>query len=278
MNHIEGIFKSVDGLDLFFQAWLPDESFEAILVVVHGYDDHSGRYEHLVGHFLPKGYALYAFDQRGHGRSQGQRGHVKSFKDYLSDVKLFINNVRAKNPDSRLFLVGHSMGGLIALTYSHRYTKDMSGVIVSSPFLGLSSKLPSWQMVLVKLLSYIWPSLKLPNRTIKPELISHDRAIIEAKEKDTLNHHVTTPRWFTEVTRAQETLLGAGQISLPPLLVLFAQDDRIVDPKLAPMFFQNIPGNDKEIHGYKGYYHELFNEVGRGTVFEDMEGWLSKRI
>ena len=278
MKHFEDTFKAKDGLDLFYQGWLPSDSPKSVLAVVHGYDDHSGRYGNLVDHFLPLGYALYAFDHRGHGRSQGQRGHVGSFEDYLSDVGIFLNIVRSKNHDSTIFLVGHSMGGLIALMFSIQYPKDLTGVIVSSPFLGLNKKLHSWEMISVRLLSLIWPTFSLPNKSIKPEYLSHDKSVIEAKGKDSFNHHVTTPGWFMEITKAQTTLLNNTHTFNPPLLIMYGEDDKIVDSRLPLVFYEKVVNYDKKIVGYKGYCHEIFNEVGKEVVFKEMEGWLSKRV
>jgi len=133
MEHTEGRFKGHKTLNLYYQCWQPDGELKAILLVVHGLAEHSGRYANLVNYFLPKGYAIWALDHRGHGKSEGLRGYVERFSDYLDDLKTFFDVVRSEHGDTKIFLVGHSMGAIIATAYtvavSHQ--QELAGLIVS---------------------------------------------------------------------------------------------------------------------------------------------------
>jgi alpha-beta hydrolase superfamily lysophospholipase len=133
MQHEEGTFTGTGDLSLVWQAWLPDEPPRAVLVIVHGFGEHCGRYRHLVDYLVPRGFAIYGFDLRGHGRSEGQRGAINSWDEFREDVARFLHLVREAQPDSPLFLMGHSMGGLIVSNYAVNDQSGLTGVILSSP-------------------------------------------------------------------------------------------------------------------------------------------------
>ena len=135
MKHKEGKFKGYKGLSLYYQCWLPDKSPKAVLLVAHGLAEHSGRYKNLVNYFVPKGYAVYALDHRGHGKSEGTRSYVGRFSDYLADLKTFFDKVRKEHRDAKIFLVGHSMGGTIAVAYAIEHQKELAGIILSGALL-----------------------------------------------------------------------------------------------------------------------------------------------
>lgn len=277
MNHTEGTFKSADGLDLYYQTWLPDKAPKAVFAVIHGYGEHSGRYLNPVNYFVPRGYAFYALDLRGHGRSPGQRGHVNRYSEYLSDVQAFLKLVRAAQSGRKLFLLGHSMGGLIVLMYAIHHPQDIDAVVASSPFLGIGVKAPGWKIFMARALSNIAPAFAMENTDLHNEDLSHDPAVVAAAAADTLNHRAVTPRWFTETTAAQAaTLEHAGELQVP-LLLIYAAGDKIADPQAPPVFFERVKSPDKTMHAYQDYYHEIFNEVGKEAVFKDMEAWLAGR-
>ncbi len=277
MNHTEGTFKSADGLDLYYQAWRPDQAPKAVLAVVHGYGEHSGRYLYPVQYFVPRGYALYAFDQRGHGRSPGPRGHVNRWDEYLLDVREFLKLVRPAQSECPLFLLGHSMGGLLVLMYAIHHPQDIKAVLASSPMLGLAVKAPGWKVVLGRVLSSLLPALPMAN-DLPAAALSHEPAVVQAYDSDPLNHHVVTPRWFTEAEKAMASAMEhAGELKAP-LLLMYAADDQIADPAMPPRFFERVTHPDKTLRAYAGYYHEIFNETGREAVFKDMEAWLMEHM
>jgi alpha-beta hydrolase superfamily lysophospholipase len=278
MQHTEGKFSACDSLELYHQAWLPDGEPKAVFVVVHGYGEHSGRYLNPVNYFVPRGLALYAYDLRGHGKSPGPRGHIVHFDEYLADTNAFLKLVQQLNPGHKLFLLGHSLGGLIVSAYVENYpTDDLSGLIMSSAFLGFRMQVPAVKAAVGRVMSSLMPALTMKN-DLSAALLSHDLAVVAAYDTDPLNHHVGTARFLTEVTTAQaRTLERAGEVKLP-LLVMYAGDDQIADPERSRVFFERAASADKTIHGYDGYYHEIFNETNKEVVFKDWECWLAGRV
>ena len=278
MQHTEGKFTARDSLELYHQAWLPDGEPKAAFVVVHGYGEHSGRYVNPVNYFVPRGLAFYAYDLRGHGKSPGPRGHIVHFDEYLADTHAFLKLVRELNPGRRMFLLGHSLGGLIVSAYVENYpTDDLSGLIMSSAFLGFRMQVPAVKAAMGRVMSSLMPALTMKN-DLSAALLSHDPAVVAAYDADPLNHHVGTARFLTEVTTAQaRTLERAGEVRLP-LLVMYAGDDQIADPECSRVFFERAASADKTLHGYDGYYHEIFNETNKEVVFKDWECWLAGRV
>jgi alpha-beta hydrolase superfamily lysophospholipase len=276
MQHTEGKFNTSDGLELYYQAWQPDGETKAALAVVHGYGEHSGRYLNPVNYFTPRGYALYAFDLRGHGKSAGQRGHINRFDEYLSDTDTFLKLVREQQPGRKVFLLGHSLGGLIVAAYAEDHPGELPGLIMSSAFLQFKIKVPGWKMTLARTLSNLMPTFTMAN-DVPAAHLSHDPKVVATYDVDPLNHHVATARWGTEIMAAQtRTLDRAGELTIP-VLVLYADADQIADPKGSALFFERVKLADKTVHRYDGYYHEIFNEMDKDTVFRDLEVWLATR-
>jgi alpha-beta hydrolase superfamily lysophospholipase len=277
MQHTEGKFNASDGLELYYQAWRPEGEPKAALAIVHGYGEHSGRYLNLVNYFAPRGYALYAYDLRGHGQSAGPRGHIHSFNEYLSDTDTFLKLVREREPNRQVFLLGHSLGGLIASAYAEEHPGELPGLIMSSAFLQFKIKVPGWKAAVARVMSALNPTMTMPN-DLPASWLSHDPAIVAAYDTDPLNHHVATARWFTAILAAQtRTLDRASELQIP-VLVLYAGDDLIGDPAGSALFFERAQLADKTQHRYDGYYHETFNEVEKETVFRDLEAWLAGRV
>ena len=282
MQHTEGQFNARDGLELYYQAWLPAPEEhggpKAVFAVVHGYGEHSGRYLNPVNYFVPRGLAFYAYDLRGHGKSAGERGHVNHFEEYLSDTDVFLKLVRQLNPGCKMFLLGHSLGGLIVAAYAESHpTGDLAGLVMSSAFLRMKMKVPGWKMTMARTLSNLLPTFTMAN-DVGADLLSHDPTVAAAYMTDPLNHYVATARWGVEILAAQaQTLDCAGEVKIPTL-VIYAGDDQIADPEGSALFCERLKTADKTTHRYNGYYHEIFNEVGKDTVFKDIENWLMGRV
>lgn len=277
MKHTEGKFNASDGLELYHQAWQPDGAPRAVLAVVHGYGEHSGRYLNLVNYFAPRGYALYAYDLRGHGLSAGQRGHINRFDEYLADTDAFLKLVREHEPGNKVFLLGHSLGGLIVAAYAEAHPGELTGLIMSSAFLQFKLKVPGWKAALAQAMSALNPAMTMKN-DLPASCLSHDPAVVAAYDTDPLNHHVATSRWFTEILAAQTRTVEQATALQVPVLVLYAGDDLIGDPEGSATFFERVPLADKVQHRYDGYYHEIFNEVNKEVVFKDLEAWLTPRL
>jgi len=276
MIHQEGTFNGFGGLELYYQCWQPGGSPRAVLAITHGHGEHSGRYGNVVNWFVPRGYAVYAFDLRGHGRSAGPRGHVERWDEFREDVSAFLALVREREPGQTLFLVGHSMGGLIALEYVLHHPQGLAGVIVSGPLLSQPGISP-FLITLSKVLSRLSPRLALKTG-LDATALSRDPAVVEAYVNDPLVHSFGTARLGTELARAIAwTQAHAPDLALPCLIV-HGGDDRICPPEGSRLFFENVAFADKERQVYEGYYHEVYNDVGKEQVLAAVETWLERHL
>jgi len=275
MDHLEKTFKGQGGLELYYQRWRPESTPRAVLAVVHGLGEHSGRYGNVVNWFVPKGYAVYAFDMRGHGRSPGKRGYIESFAQVRGDVRAFLDLVQSREPGAVLFLLGHSQGGLTVLNYVLHDPSGLAGVVASGPILcapGISPLL----MQIAKLLSRVAPSFTMETG-LDVTALSRDKAVVEAYVNDPLVHGKGTARLGAEVSATTDwTQAHAAELALPCLIV-HGGADRLCPPQGSQEFFDKITFADKERHEYEGYYHEIFNDVGKEGVLADGEAWLERR-
>jgi alpha-beta hydrolase superfamily lysophospholipase len=273
VRHTSRQFEGFAGARMHLQSWLPATDPAAVVAVVHGYGEHGGRYDRLAAALTPKGYAVYAYDLRGHGQSTGERGQVRRFGEYLNDTALFLDVVRAAQPGRPLFLLGHSLGGLIAATFAMRYPDGLGGLILSSPFLRLVMEVPATQRIGVIILSAVKPGFNIGN-TVQAADLSHDQSVADAYVTDPLVHHVAPARWATEMLKAQGAALSAAPSLRLPLLLLYSDTDAIADSAASLEFFASAGSEDKKLHCYSGLYHELFNEVDNAAVFADLLAWL----
>ncbi len=217
-QHLEGKFSGTEG-ELYWQAWKPDGAPNALLIILHGFDDHSARYAHVANYFAARGYAVYTFDQIGHGQSAGKRGHVTRFDNYVEDANRFVALARTKEPERKTFLLGHSQGGLVALRYGIAHPQGVNGIVTTGAALMLALTPPAWKVRLGKVLANVAPSFAMSN-AIPIEVLSHDPAILTARKQDAHRHGVATARWANEFFAAQaDTLAAAPRFTLPCLLL-----------------------------------------------------------
>ena len=277
MQHTEGKFTGRNNFSLYRQAWLPDAAPKAILLVVHGIAEHSGRYTNLVNYFVPKGYAVYSFDLRGHGKSDGKRSYVERFSYYLDDLQTFFNLVRTENPNTKTFMVGHSMGSTIAIDYALQYPGELQGLIISGTTLKLGSSISKASILTAKILSVILP--KMGVSALDPGGISRDPAVVAAYVNDSLNYTgKLSARFGVELLKTMQMLRSRlSEISLP-LLIMQGSQDRISDPSSSKLLFDGVSSKDKTMKIYEGFYHEIFNDPERQQVFSDIEAWLKARV
>lgn len=277
VRHASSQFDAVDGERLHLQSWLPADEPTAVLAVAHGYGEHGGRYGHLAAAVVPQGYAVYVYDLRGHGLSTGDRGRIRRFTDYLDDTAQFLDVVRATQPGRPVFLLGHSLGGLIAAIFAIRRPDGLEALILSSPFLRLLMDVPRSKRIGATVLSALVPGLNIGN-TVQAADLSHDQSVVDAYVTDPLVHHVAPARWATEMLAAQSAAVSAAPSLMLPLLLLYADVDAIADPAASREFFGAAGSADKSLKCYEGFYHELFNESGNDAVFADLVSWLRAHV
>ncbi len=277
MKHHTGTFDGHKQPRLFYQYWLPEVETRAVLIVIHGLAEHSGRYSNLVDYFVPRGFAVYAFDHQGHGRSPGRRAHIERFSDFVDDLEIFCELVHQQQPDLRRLLIGHSMGGAIALAHAVSGRCRCEGLILSAPSLKTNAEVPALLVAISGLLSRWTPTL----RAVKLEAaaISRDPQVVAAYENDPLVFRgKITARLGRELLDAMTNLQQRCATLNLPLLILHGTADRLTHPAGSEILLARAGTRDKTLKLYPGFYHELFNEPGREIVFADMEEWLQQRI
>lgn len=276
MKHEEGTFKGADGLDLYYQSWLPDGAPKASIVIVHGMAEHGGRYRHVVETLVPKGYAIYAADHRGHGRSPGKRMFVERWSDYLDDLGIFVKLVKEWAGKRPFFLYGHSMGGNIVLNYALRHPEGYNGVIASAPAVG-KLDIPPFLALLSKLFSRLAPAMQLKTN-LEVNDISRDPAEVAAYAADPLVQDVGTPRFAVELAKSAEWAMAHAAEFKPPLLLIHGDGDNLVNVESSRKFFASVPIQDKKLIVYKGGAHESHNDIHREQVITDIEQWLEAHL
>ena len=268
-------FVGHDGLELFYRRWRPDGAPKAVLLIVHGHGEHSGRYTNVANRFVPRGYSVYAFDLRGHGRSQGKRGALEGFGEFREDVREFLDLVRKLEP-APVFLAGHSLGGLIALNYVLRGSDGLVGVVASGPVLSPPGISP-FLLWLSKVLDKVWPALTLESG-LDTTALSRDPAVVEAYVNDPLVHSKGSARLANEMMREVVWTQAHAAEMATPCLILQGGEDRLCPPQGSRAFIDKIAFVDKEYVEYEGYFHEVYNDMGKEKVFSDLEAWLERHL
>ncbi len=269
-------FPGHDEVPLYRRAWPPLAAARGVLVNLHGLGDHSGMHPSVSDHFTARGFAVHAPDLRGNGRSPGARGHIGAWREYREDLHRFLEVVRREEAGLPVFLLGHSLGGLIALDYALHHPDGLCGVIAAAPPLGPLG-VPAPLLVLGRLLSRLWPTFSLETGMDLSSL-ARDPSIVPEILADPLFHRRGTARLSTEVAaaiaRVQE---GATRFPLP-VLVLHGSADRMVPPAGSRRFAARIGHPDHRLVEYPGGYHALFADLDRNRVLADVEAWMVARL
>lgn len=284
VDHKKGHFEGAGGLKLYYQSWVPvkverkvRDTKPAVVALIHGMAEHSDRYHHPVRYFTRRGYTVYAMDLRGHGNSGGLSSYAESMSQLMEDIRSFVHLVKKRERDKKVFLVGHSFGGQLVLNYGARYPEGLAGILVSSPNVCLRMKLPILKRLAAPILSLLAPKLALGNE-LDPKLVSRDPAVVEEYRNDPRIQRRITTRLADIVLENHLRIMDVAKKFHVPVYLMHAGDDAICSPEGTRQFFQNIPIRDKKFKVYGGFFHEIFNEVGRDQVFRDMELWILKRL
>jgi alpha-beta hydrolase superfamily lysophospholipase len=275
-GHDEGFFNAKDGLRLFWQSDLPAAP-RAHVAMVHGFGDHSGRYGSLRKALVDQGFAAHGFDYRGHGRADGQRGHVDRFTDYVADLERFWERVREGAGALPTFVFAHSHGGLIAVHFALRAPAALKGLVLSTPFLGFAFTPPPLKVAGAKVVGFFWPNAPFKSM-LKAHELTRDPELQEATRKDPLYHTAVTPRWFDEEKRAQSQARDAASRLALPVFLYAGSSDPIASVPTARLFFEHLGSADKQYKEYPGMLHESFNELGRAEVERDVANWISLHV
>lgn len=272
MQHIEGTLRTHDGLTLYTYTWRPEGQVKAALIIVHGFGEHCRRYTNVANWLVPMGYAVYSMDLRGYGRSEGRRGHITRWSDYTHDVELLVREVQKHETSIPLFMLGHSLGGLIALDYEANSSDGLRGIIVTGPTLGSVGVSPV-MFALSKMLSRIVPAFTLDIH-LDATAISRDPAVVKAYRDDPLVHSLATARLGTELTAAKERVNANAPGVQLPLLIMQGGADRLAPPEGSRQYFERVALCDKQYRLFPDAFHELHNDVIADEALAEIARWL----
>ena len=271
MQHIEWTLAGQGGVALYAQGWLPEGEPRDVIAISHGYAEHGGRYGNLVERLVPLGYALYALDHRGHGKSEGVRALVDRMKWVIDDFHVFVRSVRALHGGRPVKLLGHSMGGNVAFGNALAWPQDASGLVLSGPLIGGSA--PAAQRAILSLLSAVAPNIGMI--ALPPEAVSRDPAVVQAYVNDPL---VTTGKIAARTAHEMLTSVAGYRDEATsmrvPVLVQHGEADRLVRWDDVRPVVETIGAPDKTVITYPGLYHEIYNEPEKDAVIGDLARWL----
>lgn len=268
-------FEAPDGTRLLRRAWLPREARRAV-VLVHGLAEHSGRYDHVGAWLSTRDCAVHAYDHRGHGRSEGRRGHASSFAQLLDDLEAFLQLVRREHPDLPLVPIGHSMGGLVTTALLAERKPDVACAVVSGPALEVPEHVSAGRLRMARGLRRIVPRLRMA-AGLAPEDLSRDPEVVRAYVEDPLVFRRITVSLASELLEAvARTAGGAFQVQVP-MLLLHGEADRLCPARGSRAFHGQLRGPGHRLKIYPQLRHEIFNEPEHEQVLEDLLAWLRER-
>jgi alpha-beta hydrolase superfamily lysophospholipase len=270
IRRIESHITGATGHRLFTRSWLRQDP-QKIIVLVHGYGEHSGRYEHVASDLTREGFEVHSYDHQGHGRSGGTRCYVRRFEHLIDDLEGFIATLRSQRPPRPVVVVGHSMGGLVVAGYASQRNPQVAGVATSGAALKVSEDIPRTRVIAAHALKCIAPRLALSTQ-LDPEALSRDPEIVRAYVADPLVQSKITTSLASEMFRAMKHTSAEG-VSVP-MLLLHGEDDRLCPPAGSREFYEGLQVGPRAFRTYPELRHEIFNEPERATVLDDLVGWI----
>ena len=278
MRHTQHSFEGTDGVPLFSQYWMPEESPRALMVIVHGVTEHCGRYAAMLRPLLSAKIGVCGFDLRGHGHSSGCRGHVDRWQDYALDLALFIRTVTAAHPDIPIFLFGHSLGSLIVLSHLIEGPTAVKGAILCGTAIDPIGVARPHLVALAKLFSCIWPTFSITVRAKGKSVLSRDPQVEADFLGDPLVLKRVTARFGTEALAMIAAMKRAARTITLPLLMIHGEADPLNSVAGAQHFFSEVASLDKRMIVYAGSYHEPHNDLDRDKVIADLCNWIEKHL
>ncbi len=257
--------------EFFGQYWKPD-NYKAIVIILHGLGEHSGRFVHVAEELIKHNYAVIAFDHYGHGKTQGKRGHNPGYDAVMESITAFITKTEELLGEFPTFLYGHSMGGNAVLNYLIASENTIKGVIATSPFLKLAFEPPKWKLSLGKIIQKIAPSVTLDNE-VNPDFISRIQEEVDQYKNDPLVHSKVSPNFsLVFIEKGDFAIKNAAKLAIPSLL-LHGKDDKLISYKGTEAFAEK--NNKVTLKLYEEAYHELHNDLCKAEVINDIVSWLN---
>ncbi|MEH6551480.1 MAG: lysophospholipase [Pseudomonadales bacterium] len=272
MSHLESTFESPIG-NIYYQQWSPAQDIKAVIMLIHGLAEHSSRYQHFADYFTQLGYAVCAIDLPGHGKSAGTPGYIDKFADFTRTVTRFLDLIKTQHADLPIYLVGHSMGGLISTTILLDHQAEISGCILSGPAISSPIQPPAFQLYIIKLLSMLVP--KLGVLALDSAGVSRDPKVVEKYINDPLNYTgKLSARIVSELFKGMANIRTRANEITTPILILHGGEDSMAAPEGSQLLFDRCQSNNKNLHIYPDLYHEIFNEPEQEAIFGEIANWL----
>ncbi|MBN2387029.1 MAG: lysophospholipase [Anaerolineales bacterium] len=275
MKTIDWRWTSADGLEMVSHGWVPEGKIRAVIILVHGLGEHVNRYAHVAAAVGRQGYALVGFDLRGHGQSGGQRGHIPAFESFFNDLDAFFPQVDERFPGIPKFLFGHSLGGLIVLTYAPTRHPNVLGVVATGPSLRTAIERQKVKVILAKLLGSLWPTFALASG-LDPKSLSRDPQVVQAYLDDPLVHDRLSAAFGKSALNTQALVYRLAPSFPVPVLVMHGSDDQLGFASGSEEWAALVPKEKITLKLWHGLYHELHNEPEREQVFEYLLAWLDR--
>jgi acylglycerol lipase len=264
-----------DGHELFIRSWRPETNARAVVAIVPGFNSHSGYYTWVADQLTANGFAVYAVDLRGRGRSEGERFYVDKFADYVRDAASLMHLAKAREPGLPVFMLGHSAGGVVACIYTLEFPTELAGLICES--FAHEVPAPDFALAVFKGLSHVAPHAHILH--LKNEQFSRDPNVVKAMNDDPLIAHETQPtQTLAEMVRADERLKQEFQLITLPVLIMHGTADQATKPSGSQRFYDNAGSADKTLKLYNGHYHDLLNDVDKEVVMADILSWLAAHV
>lgn len=271
----EGKFEGVGGLNIFTRSWRPEGDVRGVVVIVHGFNSHSGQYLWAGEQLAADGLAVYALDLRGRGRSDGERFYVQKIEDYTEDVATLVRAAKSENPGSPVFVLGHSAGGVVSCVYTLDHQDEIDGLVCED--FAYELPVPDLLLSFLKGLSHITPHTHV--FSLKNRDFSRDPAVVESMNNDPLIKGESQPAQTAAVmTNASNRLREEFPLIKLPVLILHGTEDRVTKPSGSRHFYEQAGSADKTLKLYEGHFHDLLNDIDREVVMSDIKNWIGARI
>lgn len=270
-------WKSNDGLEIFGQKWESETNApKAVICLVHGFGEHSSRYEHVAQFLTDNQYAVIAYDHRGHGRSGGRKGHFISYDEFMNDVENLVKQAELNFPNLPKIVYGHSMGGNVVANYAIKRQPKVAGIILSSPFFNTAFQPPAIKIAVGKFMRNLIPTLSLPSG-LDVNAISRDKEVVKKYSNDPMVFDIISSKMGIELIEfGQEAITNAAKLSLPTL-IFHGTADQLTSFESTKQFVANA-GKNITFIPYEGLYHECHNEPEKAVVLENILNWCNNLI
>jgi acylglycerol lipase len=271
----ESSFEGIGGLKIATKSWKSEGKARAVMILIHGFNAHSGYMVWPAEQFAANGFAAYALDLRGRGKSEGERFYVEEFADYLGDVDLLVQMARTENPGLPVYVLGHSAGGVIATSYVYEHQTEIAGLICES--FAYDVGLPHLVQLALEGISHLVPHLHV--FSLKNEDFSRDPDAVAGMNSDPLIAKESQPaETASEMLKAADRLTQHFSTFTAPVLIIHGTDDKATRPAGSQKFYDDAASTDKTLKLYEGHYHDLLNDLDKEVVMADILAWVNARI